>query len=224
MATPKRNRKTNVVSMTPPVHQNRSQSFEGHKPVPGPKEQYVPQSVTRSHRVLQPSGGRLPVSQSIVQSTRQPLQPSVQGTPSRVRPKEGIQSGTGTESAAGSAASLPVSPSYKYQGSKVFHLEFKDLDNSWPNGLKRSPMEATIKNQGIPLMGFGSDVCAAAEACVQGTPLKSVESNARARTDVGFRETPIKGTKKAEVGEAPSANRGASIYETLGWNEVDDLV
>ncbi|KAI9782961.1 MAG: hypothetical protein M1839_004436 [Geoglossum umbratile] len=224
MATPKGNRKASVVSMTPPVYQNRPRLFEGHKSVPSPKGQYVPQSVTRPHPMLELQSEQPSISQSMAQLTRQPLQPSVQDTPSRVRSREGIQLGTETESAVRPTASFPVSPSYKYRGPKASHLEFKDLDISLENELKNLPVDDTIENQRILLMGFGSDVWQATEAGIQGTPLRSVESNARARADVGVQETPIKETKKAGTGEAPLVDRGASIYEALGWDETDDLV
>jgi DNA replication regulator SLD3 len=207
MATPKGNRKVNV-GVTPSVYRNRSRLFEGPKPVPSLKEQYIPQSATQAS-----------VSQS-APLTRQPLQPSVQDTPSRVRPRDGCAD---TQSTIGPTVSFPVTPSYRHLPSKDSHLEFKDSDSSCENELE-NPIEAIANNQGNRLVGFRSDVWAAASTGVQGTPLKCVESNARARTGAGVKETPIKEARKSGMGEALSTDKGTSIYEVLGWDEEDDFV
>ncbi|KAH0544099.1 hypothetical protein FGG08_001717 [Glutinoglossum americanum] len=224
MATPKGNRKTGVVSMTPPVYQNRPQPLGEQKPTPGTKGHHVPQSITRPYQAPQPPGERLPVSQSIEQPMRHTLQPSVQDTPSRVRSRgEEHMLGRNTESVVGVMDNLPQLPVFRCQKSEVSHLEFEDLDRFWRNDLKKPATEAAMEIQRTPFMSAGNSVWAVAEVGFQGTPLKSVESNSRTMIGVGVQETPIKGTKRVEAGEALSTGRDASIYEALGWDEVDDL-
>jgi hypothetical protein len=219
MATPKGNRKTNVVGMTPPAYQSRSSLLEQQKSVLSLNEQYTPQ---RPSQMLQ--GKRLSTSRLIEQPIRQTMLPVVQDTPSRARPKgETNTLCRNTESTVRPTDSLPRS-SFTYQTSEASHLEFKDLDYSRQNESNKPATETTMEIQRGPLISVGSSAWSTVEAGVQETPLKCVEHNARAMIDVGVQETPIKGTKKAVVDEALSTDRDTSIYEALGWDEVDDLV
>ncbi|KAH0565575.1 hypothetical protein GP486_001025 [Trichoglossum hirsutum] len=225
MATPKGNRKRNAISMTPPIYQNRSQLLEEHKLNLVPKEEHVPQSITRPFRTLQPPREQLATSQSTEQPLRQTLLPGVQDTPSRVRIREGSRIfSKNIELTVRPTVDFLPPPSFGYQKSDVSHLDFKDLGPRQSQSVKPIA-DVTTEGQRTPLMGAaGGSAWAAAEAGVQETPLKGVESNVRTMMDVGVQETPIKETNKTGVSLAPLKDGGASIYEALGWDEVDDLV